>query len=562
MSLLYIRNKQTGEFEPIKALKGDQGATFTPSVSEDGILSWSNDGGLANPDPFDFKGFESSINVKSFGAIGDGVVDDTIAFEQAIDKALSLATGIGWKSVPKIFIPRGTYLITRALIADEKYKGCKFIFEGEGRTNTYIMVGEGCSVLFPNDDIFGFTDFSNMSFAGADNTQTFMRNLSGRTNLAQSVRFFNCGFSKFHTVMELGVATGADVGKMASETTFSECKITSCGNADNPCEMFVLNNPQSVNTRFIATDIESFVGVLFKYLQGTSVCIYQGSIIAMSGSEIVNGLDLSGSTSGAGNQPSLTVYGARFELRGDVKLINHTAKGKLVLSFNECGMGCYNLDDGVKPIVIGGDAQAEIYFSKCKNVGTMFCEFVNINSAGLRDSIKSSVIFEHCNLNVKNFLENTTFSYTSSNGYVAMPVVMIDGVTYNLHETMRKAPMGDWLTVKERVLLNGSDRLGIPLGNSTTEKTYTADINCFVRSITFQNIGNDTWKWYPDKLITCELYEGETLLGTISGVSVKAGTATVTLDKYVGTLTAKTKTDFTDSKNPIVPIILSAVIIG
>lgn len=37
-----------------------RGATFTPSVSEDGIISWTNDGGLSNP---------SSVNIK--GAKGD-----------------------------------------------------------------------------------------------------------------------------------------------------------------------------------------------------------------------------------------------------------------------------------------------------------------------------------------------------------------------------------------------------------------------------------------------------------------------------------------------------------
>lgn len=56
MSLLYIRNKDTGEFEPVKALRGEQGTTFTPSVSEDGTLSWTNDGGLANPDPVKIEG--------------------------------------------------------------------------------------------------------------------------------------------------------------------------------------------------------------------------------------------------------------------------------------------------------------------------------------------------------------------------------------------------------------------------------------------------------------------------------------------------------------------------
>lgn len=35
---------------------GEDGATFTPSVSSDGVLSWTNDKGLTNPDPVNIKG--------------------------------------------------------------------------------------------------------------------------------------------------------------------------------------------------------------------------------------------------------------------------------------------------------------------------------------------------------------------------------------------------------------------------------------------------------------------------------------------------------------------------
>lgn len=46
----------------IKGPKGDDGdagsdgATFTPHVSEDGVLSWTNNGGLENPNPVNIKG--------------------------------------------------------------------------------------------------------------------------------------------------------------------------------------------------------------------------------------------------------------------------------------------------------------------------------------------------------------------------------------------------------------------------------------------------------------------------------------------------------------------------
>ncbi|MBP5475600.1 MAG: phage tail protein, partial [Methanomicrobium sp.] len=37
-------------------IKGDTGTTFTPTVNEDGVISWVNDGGAANPDPVDLTG--------------------------------------------------------------------------------------------------------------------------------------------------------------------------------------------------------------------------------------------------------------------------------------------------------------------------------------------------------------------------------------------------------------------------------------------------------------------------------------------------------------------------
>lgn len=43
---------ETGDTGP----QGPKGATFTPSVSPDGIISWTNDGSLENPDPVSIKG--------------------------------------------------------------------------------------------------------------------------------------------------------------------------------------------------------------------------------------------------------------------------------------------------------------------------------------------------------------------------------------------------------------------------------------------------------------------------------------------------------------------------
>ena len=40
----------------LQGAAGKNGTTFTPAVSQDGVLSWTNDGGLANPDAVSIKG--------------------------------------------------------------------------------------------------------------------------------------------------------------------------------------------------------------------------------------------------------------------------------------------------------------------------------------------------------------------------------------------------------------------------------------------------------------------------------------------------------------------------
>lgn len=50
-------------------IDGTDGVTFTPSVSEDGTLSWTNDGGLPNPEPVNIKGPTGSGSSSSQGDV-------------------------------------------------------------------------------------------------------------------------------------------------------------------------------------------------------------------------------------------------------------------------------------------------------------------------------------------------------------------------------------------------------------------------------------------------------------------------------------------------------------
>ena len=55
------------------------GTTFTPTVSEDGVLSWTNDGGKANPEPVNIKGEDGAFRINVTSSNGVYSADKTFA---------------------------------------------------------------------------------------------------------------------------------------------------------------------------------------------------------------------------------------------------------------------------------------------------------------------------------------------------------------------------------------------------------------------------------------------------------------------------------------------------
>lgn len=108
--------------------------------------------------------FAETVNVKDFGAVGDGVVDDTAAIQAAI-----LATTTG----KTIFFPSGTYKFSTSLV----FNTSKIGFIGEGSSTTFlkysganttndlIVVGDGISQIV-NFTISGITIYSSTVMTG------------------------------------------------------------------------------------------------------------------------------------------------------------------------------------------------------------------------------------------------------------------------------------------------------------------------------------------------------------------------------------------------------------
>ncbi|WP_040261690.1 putative Ig domain-containing protein [Pseudomonas massiliensis] len=78
------------------------------------------------------------FNVKDFGAVGDGVTDDTAAMQAAIDAAAAAGGGT-------VFVPSGTYIVSAG---EEPSDGCLMLksnvyMEGEGAGKTTVKVADG-----------------------------------------------------------------------------------------------------------------------------------------------------------------------------------------------------------------------------------------------------------------------------------------------------------------------------------------------------------------------------------------------------------------------------------
>lgn len=76
-----------------------------------------------------------SVSVKDFGAVGDGVTDDTAAIQAAID-SVKITGG-------RVFFPTGTYRLTTAIVVDTDAYLKGLILSGDGRNTIIHQTGAG-----------------------------------------------------------------------------------------------------------------------------------------------------------------------------------------------------------------------------------------------------------------------------------------------------------------------------------------------------------------------------------------------------------------------------------
>lgn len=113
---------------------------------------------------------QESISVKDFGAVGDGVTDDTAAIQAAVDAVVAASGG-------KVFVPTGKYLVSSTIDLASWYGAPAIIFEGEGygpwNKDGVVATAEHASLFIVATDGFNVFNIASAS-------QTVIQNISIR----------------------------------------------------------------------------------------------------------------------------------------------------------------------------------------------------------------------------------------------------------------------------------------------------------------------------------------------------------------------------------------------
>ena len=291
----------------------------------------------------------ADINIKWFGAVGDGSTDDTSAVRKWIRSGI---TSSKFNQI-SLTAPGGFYRITENGVFSDINANSKIGMKitGGGMYSTVFFIdppattdiwfydnGSNARVQFVNYIDCGFWGTTDYSSLGYGDISDYANGFKVTSNVAQGSheqghRFTRCSF---HALDVLHHAAGDNT---ASENKYIGCRIHKIKST-----VLKTTNLQAFNTEYHGTDIELAYGDVFEVSGngGGAIKMFGGSLI-MDSSAGADKWFFKGAVATGLNAYPFVFNGVRFELRGDTtNLVSLTDAQQFELNFNSC----YFLDTG------------------------------------------------------------------------------------------------------------------------------------------------------------------------------------------------------------------------
>lgn len=455
------RFDETGKsFTNLKAHLDDKGNKIG-SLSEMGKVPRSLSRTLA----------DRRLNIKDFGAKGDGVTDDTKAFKDVITAYNNLGTLTGVQSnpisvTPEIYFPPGHYKINQgALFSTLTTRRVGLCIKGSTYGTSVIeYTGSDSAAYFfeLNDFVIGLV-IENIVFSGVP-TKSFMKSLSNGGN--QSFKFKNCIWREWDKIFDLQGSNNN------SEWSMYSCHFN--GNINTALYIGATNtSDQFLNYEFHSCNFEVQNGTFIEAYKGGNFKVYGGSFIQISSSATKPFYKIGDGTSHARSTEMFYNNGTRYEFRaGNSMLIDCNWLSGIVHFDN---INCIANEDGT------GNTKVRANFYSNNNhmpiIKFDHCELGGMHQYGYNASsyqYAKTIMYIHCffhpvtNNDLSKFFTFTTA--TNPGGAQAISVVECRGTgskvqidcEYNWGIVNRKILTKKYLTIKNAGGFN-------PQGTTETE---------------------------------------------------------------------------------------------
>jgi hypothetical protein len=429
---------------------------------------------------------DDTVSVKDFGAVGDGVADDTAAIRAAIaalNYRASVLSGLRM-GMGRLYFPEGVYRITEnaVLIDSEYYLRASLVLQGAGPRNSILWL-DPSALSAPGwfyDNAATQSQWGmvceDLCFAGGTSWQDsnpVTNVVYGSSNIDplcngfkltgpgwESAFIFNrCEFRYLQTVFHTAGSNNVDTHR------FVTCDILRCNN------IVYVDNPQSFSLTWLGCYINGVYGNFLEYGPnstggGGNFLMHGGAIIAQTATGDTSTHHVVKLTQGGpalANAP-ITFSDVRVELRGNYHGFVNSTSGIGIVTARDCSFhSTATVDKNF--VTVGG--YATVKFVGCAiSAGTgggRLKYVIGTSGDGARGKNASILFTDGCQ--IPNSLLGTDVTWGSNGGRLLIDETCIDTVT-------NVAPSSDPKTIAMACDVFGPTSVtGGGLAVSTTHRT-------------------------------------------------------------------------------------------